>query len=63
VSQCPGSVGRGGGGERGSSAANRGRQSPKGSKMGGKLKVKAKFTLDQATKAKRGSRGIALLFL
>jgi len=28
-----------------------------------KVKVKAKFTLEQATKAKRESRGIALLFL
>jgi len=27
-----------------------------------KLKVKVKFTLEQATKAQRGSRGIALLF-
>jgi len=27
------------------------------------VKVKAKFTLHQATKAQRGSRGIALLFL
>jgi len=27
------------------------------------LKVKVKFTLEQATKAQRGSRGIALLFL
>jgi hypothetical protein len=27
------------------------------------LKVKVKFTLEQATKAHRGSRGIALLFL
>jgi len=26
------------------------------------LKVKAKFTLEQATKAQRGSGGIALLF-
>jgi len=26
-------------------------------------KVKVKFTLEQATKAQRGSRGIALLFL
>jgi len=26
-------------------------------------KVKVKFTLEQATKAHRGSRGIALLFL
>jgi hypothetical protein len=30
---------------------------------GKKLKVKVKFTLEQATKAQRGSRGIALLFL
>jgi len=29
----------------------------------GKGKVKVKFTLEQATKAQRGSRGIALLFL
>jgi len=29
----------------------------------GHLKVKVKFTPEQATKAKRGSRGIALLFL
>ena len=28
-----------------------------------KVKVKVKFTLEQATKARRGSRGIALLFL
>jgi hypothetical protein len=28
-----------------------------------KLKVKVKFTLQQVTKAQRGSRGIALLFL
>jgi hypothetical protein len=28
----------------------------------GKVKVKVKFTLEQATKAKRGSRGIAKLF-
>jgi hypothetical protein len=28
-----------------------------------KVKVKVKFTLKQATKAQRGSRGIALLFL
>ena len=27
------------------------------------IKVKVKFTLDQTTKAQRGSRGIALLFL
>ena len=27
------------------------------------VKVKVKFTLEQATKAHRGSRGIALLFL
>jgi hypothetical protein len=27
------------------------------------IKVKVKVTLEQATKAKRGSRGIALLFL
>jgi hypothetical protein len=27
------------------------------------IKVKAKFTLEQAAKARRGSRGIALLFL
>ena len=27
------------------------------------LKVNAKFTLEQATKAQKGSRGIALLFL
>jgi len=29
----------------------------------GNVKVKVKFTLEQATKAQRGSRGIALLFL
>jgi hypothetical protein len=29
----------------------------------GKGKVKVKFSLEQATKAQRGSRGIALLFL
>jgi hypothetical protein len=28
-----------------------------------KVKVKVKFTLEQATKAQRGSRGIALLSL
>jgi hypothetical protein len=28
-----------------------------------KVKVKVKFTLEQATKAQRGSRGISLLFL
>jgi len=28
-----------------------------------KVKVKVKFTLEQPTKAQRGSRGIALLFL
>ena len=28
-----------------------------------KVKVKVKFTLEQATKAHRGSRGISLLFL
>jgi hypothetical protein len=28
-----------------------------------KVKVKVKFTLEQAAKAQRGSRGIALLFL
>jgi hypothetical protein len=27
------------------------------------VKVKVKFTLEQATKAQRGSRGIAILFL
>jgi hypothetical protein len=27
------------------------------------IKVKVKFTLEQATKAQRGSRGISLLFL
>jgi hypothetical protein len=27
------------------------------------VKVKVKFTLEQATKAQRGTRGIALLFL
>jgi hypothetical protein len=30
---------------------------------GEKVKVKVKFTLEQATKAQRGSRGIALFFL
>jgi hypothetical protein len=29
----------------------------------GKVKVKVKFTLEQATKAQRWNRGIALLFL
>jgi hypothetical protein len=29
----------------------------------GKVKVKVKFTLEQATKTQRWSRGIALLFL
>jgi len=28
-----------------------------------KVKVKVKFTLEQATKAQRGRRGIAILFL
>jgi len=28
-----------------------------------KVKVKVQFTLEQATKVQRGSRGIALLFL
>ena len=28
-----------------------------------KIKIKVKFTLEQATKGQRGSRGIALLFL
>jgi hypothetical protein len=28
-----------------------------------KVKVKVKFTLEQATKAQKGSRGISLLFL
>jgi hypothetical protein len=28
-----------------------------------KYRVKVKFTLEEATKAQRGSRGIALLFL
>jgi hypothetical protein len=28
-----------------------------------RVKVKVKFTLEQATKAQRGSRGIAVLFL
>jgi hypothetical protein len=28
-----------------------------------KVKVKVKFTLEQATKAQKGSRGIALLYL
>jgi hypothetical protein len=28
----------------------------------GKVKLKAMFTLEQATKAQKGSRGIALLF-
>jgi hypothetical protein len=31
--------------------------------QGGKEKEKVKFTLEQATKAQRGSRGIALLCL
>jgi hypothetical protein len=31
--------------------------------IGYKVKVKVKFTLEQATKTQRGSRGIALLFL
>jgi len=31
--------------------------------VGSKVKVKVKITLEQATKAQRGSRGIALLFL
>jgi hypothetical protein len=29
----------------------------------GEVKVKVKFTLEQATKAQKGSRGIVLLFL
>ena len=28
-----------------------------------KVKVKVKFTLEQATKAQRGSRGVAVLFI
>jgi hypothetical protein len=32
-------------------------------KIRGKVKVKVNFTLEQATNAQRGSRGIALLFL
>jgi hypothetical protein len=28
-----------------------------------KVKIKVKFTLEQTTKARRGSRGISLLFL
>jgi len=28
-----------------------------------KVKVKVKFTIEQATKAQKGSRGMALLFL
>jgi hypothetical protein len=31
--------------------------------MGGKVKVKVKVALEQATKAQRESRGIGLLFL
>jgi hypothetical protein len=31
--------------------------------LGKNKKVKVKFTLEQAMKAQRGSRGIALLFL
>jgi len=31
--------------------------------MRAKVKVKVRFTLELATKAQRGSRGIALLFL
>jgi hypothetical protein len=31
--------------------------------MGGKVKVKANFALKQAVKTRKGSRGIALLFL
>ena len=34
-----------------------------GGKGKGKIKVKVKFTLEQPTKAHRGSRGIAVLFL
>jgi len=33
------------------------------SAFGMRVKVKVKFALEQATKAQRGSRGIALLFL
>ena len=33
------------------------------SQLDDNMKVKVKFTLEQATKAQRGSRGIALLFL
>jgi hypothetical protein len=36
---------------------------PRGKKPEGKNKVKVKFTLEQATKAQRGSRDITLLFL
>jgi len=35
----------------------------KGSRKQTKVKIKVKFTLEQATKAHRGSRGIAVLFL
>jgi len=42
-----------------------GAKSGQGPKEGGcnRRKAKAKFVLEQATKAQRGSRGIALLFL
>jgi len=30
---------------------------------GGKVKVKVNFTIEQATKAQRGSRSIAVVFL
>ena len=33
------------------------------SELGVKVKAKAKFTLEKATKGQRGSKGIALLFL
>jgi len=35
----------------------------KGSRKQTKIKVKVKFTLEHATKAHRGSRGIATLFV
>jgi radical SAM superfamily enzyme len=56
---APGGVGRGGGeycGQPGAAESKR-------QQNGRKLKVKAKFTLEQSTKAQMGSRGILYAFL
>jgi len=36
---------------------------PRLTMAGGKVKVKVNFTIEQATKAQRGSRSIAVVFL